>query len=183
MGKPKTEYGRAVKVLSEYTEAGPLKDFLGRDGYSPYPNEDTKTWWYFDDTTQTYQDSNIDYRGAYDLAVDAGYTGTEAAFAEELNNLRNHDFLTSESRALPDAHPMSSITGLIDKLEAIQAEAGSKVTEYDSYFEFPTIGEPERIYIDKETHLMYTWDAESMSYYTTGINYNANDNIINGGSA
>ena len=56
------------------------------------------------------------------------------------------------------------------------------VLQYDSYYDFPTVGEPHILYIDISEEASYRWDAEKLKYYCVGRDY-TNVLVIDGGTA
>lgn len=55
------------------------------------------------------------------------------------------------------------------------------VLQYDSYYDFPTVGEPHILYIDTSDEASYRWDAENLKYYCVGRDF-TNINVISGGT-
>ncbi len=56
------------------------------------------------------------------------------------------------------------------------------VLQYDSYYDFPTVGEPHILYIDTSDEASYRWDAENLKYYCVGRDF-TNIQVIDGGNA
>ena len=56
------------------------------------------------------------------------------------------------------------------------------VSQYQSIYEFPNIGNENQIYIDTSTNQIYRWDDNLIKYYCIGSDYN-NIDIISGGSS
>ena len=56
------------------------------------------------------------------------------------------------------------------------------VAQYQSIYNFPSIGDKHKIYIDKSTNRTYRWDDENLKYYCIGSDIN-NIEIINGGNS
>lgn len=56
------------------------------------------------------------------------------------------------------------------------------VSQYQSIYNFPNIGDENKIYIDSSTNRTYRWDDNLIKYYCIGSDYN-NIDIINGGSS
>lgn len=51
--------------------------------------------------------------------------------------------------------------------------------EYDSYLNFPVIGDAEKHYIDKTENKIYRWDNTDLKYFCIGSDY-SNISIIDG---
>lgn len=82
------------------------------------------------------------------------------------------DPVGSALKALSDAKSYTDT--MISDLDLIQS--------YQSIYNFPNIGDENKIYIDTSTNRTYRWDDTSIKYYCIGSDYN-NIDIINGGSS
>lgn len=56
------------------------------------------------------------------------------------------------------------------------------VSQYQSIYDFPSVGNKNKIYIDKSTNSIYRWDDEAVKYYCVGSDYNSIE-VINGGDS
>ena len=56
------------------------------------------------------------------------------------------------------------------------------VSQYQSIYNFPSIGDKHTIYIDKSTNRTYRWDDDNLKYYCIGSDFN-NIEIISGGNS
>lgn len=66
-------------------------------------------------------------------------------------------------------------------IQDIKGDKGDSGAEsYSSFAEFPTVGDPYRIYIDEGDNCVYRFDAEKLKYYCVGRDYTKIE-VINGG--
>lgn len=56
------------------------------------------------------------------------------------------------------------------------------ITQYQSIYNFPSIGDKHKIYIDKNTNQTYRWDDENLKYYCISSDI-YNIEIISGGNS
>ena len=99
-------------------------------GKSPYLDEETGTWWVYNDATGKYFDTGIPGergpegpagpqgpqgetgpggKSAYEYAVEGGYTGTEAEFLEWMQRLINTDIISNVQMVTQEEY--DAITG------------------------------------------------------------------------
>ena len=83
---------------------------------------------------------------------------------------------------------MNRVTGNITAKGALsgQVRAAQKVyvreLVFDNRFEFPSVGEADKLYIAKDENAIYRWDDDDMGYTILGLQ--AEDiKFINGGNA
>jgi hypothetical protein len=62
------------------------------------------------------------------------------------------------------------------------AKGESGNAQYASYLNFPSVGDANILYIDKDSSKVYRWDADDLRYYVAGSNYE-DISVINGGLA
>lgn len=74
---------------------------------------------------------------------------------------------------------LSEYDALIKQLIAKEIEnSKDTVQEYPSSLQFPTIGKPQTIYIDKSSNKSYRWDDTDLKYYR--LDDYENIELING---
>lgn len=67
------------------------------------------------------------------------------------------------------------------KIQDIKGDKGDSGTySYANYEDFPTIGDPNRLYIDLSENCVYRFDEEKLTYRCVGRDYNDIE-VINGG--
>ena len=57
------------------------------------------------------------------------------------------------------------------------------ITQYASIYNFPNVGEVNKLYIDKSTNKIYRWDDEDTKYYTAETSSLTDIDVINGGNS
>jgi hypothetical protein len=66
-------------------------------------------------------------------------------------------------------------------IQDIKGDKGDSGAEsYNSFAEFPTVGDPYKIYIDEGDNCVYRFDAEKLKYVCVGRDYTKIE-VINGG--
>lgn len=53
---------------------------------------------------------------------------------------------------------------------------------FETHHNFPNIGNPNMLYMDKQANKLYRWDTDTLHYYIIGSNYDDIE-IIDGGNA
>ena len=61
-----------------------------------------------------------------------------------------------------------NISGNVDKAENIYV----KEIEFNNRYEFPSIGKPNIIYVAKDEHKIYMFNANTLTYEVIGSDYN-----------
>lgn len=56
------------------------------------------------------------------------------------------------------------------------------ISQYDSKYEFPNVGDSHILYVDQSENKVYRWDNSALKYFCVGADYNDVD-IIYGGDA
>ncbi len=56
--------------------------------------------------------------------------------------------------------------------------AGVSPLHFGSYLQFPTVGDPEKLYIDSTTNKSYRWDETQLCYKCIGVGIDHDDEII-----
>ena len=60
------------------------------------------------------------------------------------------------------------IVGNVEKADNIYV----KETEFNNRYEFPSIGKPNMIYVAKDEHKIYMFNANTLTYEVIGSDYN-----------
>lgn len=72
------------------------------------------------------------------------------------------------------------------KVQNLRGEKGEKgdsgAEVYKNHFEFPSVGDPYKIYIATEENAVYRYDENQLFYFCVGRDYEQID-VINGGVA
>ena len=76
----------------------------------------------------------------------------------------------------------SGVITLVEELKKYINAASNVIQQYESIYEFPTVGSEKVVYIDKSSSSTYRWDAKALKYYCVGESL-SNIEIINGGNA
>ena len=79
------------------------------------------------------------------------------------NNGINSDNVTYSNQEL------QNVENVKEALDYITDAYKSRVI-FDTYAEFPQIGEPNTLYIDKSTAILYLWNATRLAYVPTSTN-------------
>ena len=67
------------------------------------------------------------------------------------------------------------------KIQDIKGDKGDSGAEsYPTYLDFPTVGDPQKIYIDESEDCVYRFDAQKLKYFCVGRDY-TKIQVINGG--
>ena len=61
-----------------------------------------------------------------------------------------------------------SVEGCVERAENIYV----KETEFNNRYEFPSIGKPNMIYVAKDEHKIYMFNANTLTYEVIGSDYN-----------
>lgn len=66
--------------------------------------------------------------------------------------------------------------------EYIDLHTLSTVVPQKTHLEFPTIGDPNSLYLDMTANEIYRWDDENIKYFRVGTDYH-NIEVISGGNS
>lgn len=68
---------------------------------------------------------------------------------------------------------------LSQAIENVTSKIHESILEFDSSYEFPSVGVANTLYIDKLNNKSYRWDVNNLKYYCVGSDYE-DIAIING---
>ena len=64
------------------------------------------------------------------------------------------------------------------KVQDIKGDSGAET--FNNFAEFPTVGDPHKIYINKGDDCIYRFDAEKLKYFCVGRDYTKIEVICGG---
>lgn len=69
-----------------------------------------------------------------------------------------------------------------DMIKKVISNQSENIVQKTNYLLFPSVGDPNLLYMDIEHNTTYRWDKSTLKYFCIGSNYSDID-VISGGSS